>query len=61
MKIIKNQARCRLCGDLVVSHSRTEYEYCRCGALGVSGGDQAILRLGNFHQMIELSEKEYSD
>lgn len=61
MKIVKNQARCRVCGDLVVSESVTEYNYCSCGAIAVSGGKVAILRLGHHNHIEELSEKEYSD
>lgn len=61
MRIIKNQAKCKLCGDIVVSKSHMEYSYCKCGAIAVGGGNQAILRLGHHNHILELSEKEYSD
>lgn len=59
MKIIVNQAKCKLCGDLVISRDEEIYQYCTCGAIGVAGGQKAILRLGHHSDMIELSQKNY--
>ncbi|MBN2796697.1 MAG: hypothetical protein JXR88_14905 [Clostridia bacterium] len=61
MKIITNQAKCKICGDLVISTNLNDYNYCACGAIAVGGGNQAILRLGHHNHILELSVKEYSD
>ena len=38
MKIIKNQARCLVCGDVVVSKHTHDFVTCTCGNLSVDGG-----------------------
>lgn len=61
MKILSNKAQCKLCGDIVESTlDNQEYKYCKCRTIAVAGGNQAILRLGNHINIIELSKKEYS-
>lgn len=54
-----NKARCRKCKDTIESTNIKEIVRCRCGALGVSGGNGAkgfIHRLGLDYD--ELSEYE---
>ncbi len=60
MKIVTNKAKCLLCGEVVASTNESDYIYCKCGSLAVSGGEMAILRLGHHNNFIELSEKDYS-
>lgn len=60
MKIIENKAKCKLCGDVVVSKDESLYVHCSCGALGVSGGSSSIMRLGHHNHFKELSVKDYS-
>lgn len=60
MKIIANRAKCTLCGDVIESRNETDYVYCKCGSIAVSGGHVAILRLGHHNHMIDLSKKDYS-
>ena len=36
--IIKNQAKCRLCGDIIESRNRHDFQMCKCGAISVDGG-----------------------
>lgn len=59
MKIIENKAKCRLCGDIIESMDESLYKHCSCGAIAVSGGQVAILRLGHHNHILELSKKEY--
>jgi len=59
LKIIANKAKCKLCGDVVVSMCEGEYKYCKCGSIAVSGGTKSIMRLGHHTNILELSEKEY--
>ena len=61
MKIVTNKAKCKLCGDIIISNLINEYTYCSCKAIGVSGGHESIMRLGHHNHIIELSEKEYSE
>lgn len=58
MKIIKNQAKCKNCGKVLVSTDPDVYLYCTCGLIAVSGGNQAIMRLGHHKDIIEMSIKE---
>ena len=36
--IIKNQAQCLVCGDVVESKTRWDFKMCTCGNLAVDGG-----------------------
>lgn len=42
MKIIKNRARCKNCGDIIESNYRNDIKSCRCGAITVDGGHDYI-------------------
>ena len=44
MKIIKNRARCKKCGDIIESTDRHDIKSCRCGAIIVDGGYDYIRR-----------------
>ncbi len=58
-KIVANKARCRLCGDIIESKNRHDWQTCSCGAIFVDGG-RVYLRRGarNFEDLEELSEFE---
>lgn len=36
--LICNQAYCKLCETLVISHSQHDFNSCKCGAISVDGG-----------------------
>ncbi|MBI9014546.1 MAG: hypothetical protein JEZ08_20075 [Clostridiales bacterium] len=59
MKIIVNKAKCKRCGDVIISKQSDTYEYCKCGSIAVSGGTKSIMRLGHHTNIQELSEKDY--
>lgn len=53
MKIIKNVARCRKCGDVIESTDRHQYVQCSCGAVAVDGGHDYLRRCYNNKEDIE--------
>lgn len=58
-RIIRNVARCLLCGDTVESLTVHDFRMCSCRSLAVDGGTQYIKRSGNPRDIEELSEVEY--
>ena len=42
--IVRNSARCRKCGDELVSKYRHDFEECSCGAIFIDGGDSYLRR-----------------
>lgn len=61
-RVVRNAARCRLCGDLLESKHRHDFKSCSCGALSVDGGLAYVRRSwdgkrGDYEEMAEeLSE-----
>lgn len=43
-EIIRNAARCKLCGDVIESRYRHDFVTCSCGNLSVDGGLDYIRR-----------------
>lgn len=54
--IILNAARCKKCGDTIVSEHRHDFKWCRCGAIAVDGGHAYIRRVGDLDSVEELSK-----
>jgi len=55
-KIIRNVAKCRLCGDIIESTNRHDFKWCKCGEISVDGGRAYIRRSANdLSNIIELS------
>lgn len=44
-KIIRNMAKCNICGDIIESKHVHDFKYCKCGRIFVDGG-HAYLRRG---------------
>lgn len=61
MKIIRNRARCRKCGDVVESHSVHEFRRCSCGAIAVDGGLSYLRRVGYSEDIEDMSEVQSDD
>ena len=59
-KIIRNMAKCRKCGDIIESKSRTKVVRCSCGSIWVEGGKHYIKRgfEDSKDDIIEMSEYE---
>ena len=64
-QIIKNQIRCRKCGELIESTGRHNFRWCACGACAVDGGHVYLRRIGNPEDWEEMavveSREEVSD
>ena len=43
-KIIKNQIKCKQCGDVIESTHVHDYKTCSCGAVAVDGGKEYMRR-----------------
>lgn len=54
-KIIKNQAMCKICGDIIESKTAHDFVTCSCGALSVDGGHEYIRRIGEPGSWIDIS------
>ena len=55
-KIIKNQAMCKTCGDIIESKTSHDFVTCSCGALSVDGGKDYIWRsVTPGHKWLEMS------
>ena len=58
MKIIRNMARCKLCGDIIESQSTHDFRQCSCGAVAVDGGLSYLRRVGYPENIEDLSQVE---
>jgi len=56
MIIIKNSAKCKLCGDIIESKFRHDFVWCRCESIFVDGGLDYLRRGGEPANFIDLSE-----
>lgn len=43
-KIIKNSIRCKYCDDVITSHYRHDFVYCKCRKVAVDGGKDYLKR-----------------
>jgi hypothetical protein len=55
-RILRNRARCTLCGDVVESRHRHDFRSCGCGAVAVDGGRAYLRRCGEPANLEEMSE-----
>lgn len=58
-KIIKNCIKCKICGDLIESKTRHDFNTCSCGGCSVDGGHDYLRRSFTYYGCYEeLSECE---
>jgi hypothetical protein len=55
VKLLKNLAKCRVCGDVIESTFRHDFVRCSCGAIFVDGGIDYLRRGGEIENIIEMS------
>ena len=60
-RVIQNAARCRKCGDTIVSHHRHDWVPCTCGAIFVDGGREYIRQGGSAEDLEDLSKVKEID
>lgn len=62
VKILRNRAKCLICGDEIESRTVHEYKTCSCGNLSVDGGLQYAKRgvkdLDKWEDLSEYEEQE---
>lgn len=54
-KILRNQAKCLLCGDTIESKGRHDFVTCSCGSLSVDGGKWYLSRI--FQNRLDWEER----
>lgn len=57
-KLLINAAKCRKCGDTIISRHRHDFVWCKCGAIAVDGGLEYTRRVGNYSDFIEIIETD---
>lgn len=60
-KIIKNQVRCKLCGDEPESKHRHDFRPCKCGNVIVDGGKDYLRRVFSTREWEDISIEENDD
>lgn len=45
-ELICNKAKCKKCGDVIISHSHHDYVTCSCGSISTDGGNSYLRRSG---------------
>lgn len=57
-KILVNKIQCKKCKDIIESKHVHDFKWCKCKSIAVDGGLEYLRRIGNFENIIELSEFE---
>lgn len=63
-EVLRNRAKCKICGDIVESKYRHDFKWCKCGAMAVDGGHMYIKRVwdpkyGDKNEVIEEMIETY--
>lgn len=62
VKILRNRAKCLICGDEIESRTVHEYKTCSCGNLSVDGGleytKRGVKDLDKWEDLSEYEEQE---
>jgi len=56
-----NEAKCKKCGDVIVSNNRHDFKRCKCGAIAVDGGSWYAKRMASREEDIENNIVCYKD
>jgi ribosomal protein L37AE/L43A len=57
-RLLINAAKCRKCGDTIVSRHRHDFVRCKCGAIAIDGGLDYARAVGNFNDFQFITEYE---
>jgi len=56
-RILRNKAKCLICGEILESKHRHDFRTCKCGNLSIDGGKDYLKRcVKNIDKFEELSE-----
>lgn len=47
MKVVRNMAKCKRCGDIIESKYSHDFVSCKCGAIALDGGTDYQRAIGN--------------
>lgn len=55
-----NRAKCKLCGDIIVSKHRHHFVFCKCGEIFIDGGN-SYWRCGakNFKNLLRFKNRKW--
>ena len=56
--ILVNKMQCKKCKDIIESKHVHDFKWFKCKSIAVDGGLEYLRRIGNFEDIIELSEFE---
>lgn len=55
---MRNVAKCKLCHDIIESMHRTDYVECKCGEIGIDGGEYELKCFAkNFANFMRVDER----
>lgn len=54
---MKNRAKCKLCNDIIESFHSTDCVMCKCGEIGVDGGDKLLCFANDFSNFLRVDDK----
>lgn len=54
-QLIINRIKCKKCEDIVISHHRHDFRYCKCGAVATDGGLDYQIITGKIEDYENLS------
>lgn len=57
-EILVNKIKCKHCNDEIISRHRHDFRICKCGKVGVDGGNDYLKRMGTSKDYEELSVVE---
>lgn len=62
VKILRNRAKCLICGEIIESKTVHDYKTCSCGNLSVDGGleytKRGVKDLDKWEDLSEYEEQE---
>jgi tRNA(Ile2) C34 agmatinyltransferase TiaS len=59
--VVTNKIQCSKCDDIIESTNRHDFRWCKCGSIAVDGGKSYLRRVGELHNIVELSETYYEE
>lgn len=56
---MRNRLKCKLCKDVIESLYATDINYCKCGEIGVHGGEEHYgVRANDFANLIRIDDQD---
>lgn len=55
---MRNRAKCKKCGDIIESFHATDLVYCKCGEIGIDGGDALKCMAKDWAYFVRIDDKD---